>query len=487
MGARDLRSFMKVLETEGELKCISAEVDWEAEIGAILRKAASARGPALLFENIKGYKGNWCRKLFTNELSSRKRMALMLGMPKDSPFSAQIELLRKRFKEPIRPKQVNTGPVKENIIKEPKVNLFDIPVPKWHPQDGGRYINTWSGIVTMDPDTGEHNVGNYRGMIIDKNRIGVLLVSAQGWGGHFAKYRQMGKPMPVAVAYGGDPSFGFMASTPICSGPSEYEIMGAIMQEPVSLVKCETSDLMVPAVAEIVVEGSISPDPSSYESEGPFGEWTGYYGAARKRPVIKVECITFRNDPIFRGSLEGMKSGVVNETGFTSQIGYSAVAWHVLESQQIPGVIDINGVPWMIVKIHKSYQGQARHIAAAIWGSKLPVNTAKTVMVVEEDVDIRNLYSLQAAVQNNVDPSKDVIIYPMRMGSSLDVSLASEGRDETRWGAGLQDHLLIDATVDWETHPVRENLGGRRMPLRCTEPEPEIARLVEKRWKEYGF
>jgi len=488
MGSKDLRSFIGRLEAEGELKRISAEVDWDGEIGAILRKLTTERkSPAVLFENIRGHSNTWCRKLLSHELLSRQRIALMFGVPKDTPYPELSRLLRKRFKEPVPPKEVSTGPIKENSVKGADVDLFQIPVPKWHPLDGGRYINTWSGVITRDPDTGEHNVGNYRGMMIDRNKISVLLIAAQDWGGHFARYRQMGKPMPVAVAYGGDPSLGFVASCPVCNAPSEYDIMGAIMQEPVSLVKCETSDLLVPATAEIVVEGTISPDPSSYEMEGPFGEWSGYYGEAKKRPVIKVDCITFRNDPIFRGALEGVKSNMVNETALTSHVALSAVVWHVLESQHIPGVLDVVAAPWAIIKIHKSYQGHARHIAAAIWGSKVPVNTAKTVMVVEEDVDIRNFHSLQVAMQNNVDPSKDIVVFPMRMGSCLDMSLDCEGRNEVAWGAGLQDHLLIDATIDWETHPIREEWGNRRMPPTCTEPDPNMAKRVEARWKEYGF
>lgn len=487
MDSKDLRTWLETLEAEGELKRVKAEVDWDGEIAAILRKLAAQRGPAVLFENIKGHKETWCRRLFTNGLVSRKRIALMFDMPKDTPWPDLTKLLRMRFKEPVKPEQVSTGAVKENIIKGEEVDLFQIPVPMWHPLDGGRYINTWSGVITMDPETGVYNVGNYRGMIISKNKIGVLLVAAQDWGGHFAKYRRMGKPMPVAVAYGGDPSLGFMASCPVCNAPSEFEIMGAIMQEPVPLVKCETSDLMVPATAEIVVEGSISPDPSTYEMEGPFGEWTGYYGQARKRPVIKVDCITFRNDPIFRGALEGVKAGMVNETALTGHVSQAAVVWHVLESQQIPGILDVVGAPWAMVKIHKSYQGHARHIAAAIWGSKLPINTAKTVMVVEEDVDIRRLGSIQIATQSYVDPAKDIIVYPLQLGSSLDVSMAAEGRDETRWGAGLQNHVLIDATIDWDTHPIRKKWGNRRMPPTCTESDPEMVKLVEERWEEYGF
>lgn len=488
MGAKDLRTFIEKLEAEGELKRIVVEVDWNLEISGIMRKLSLSKwSPALLFENIKDYKNTWCKKLITNELLTRQRIAIMLGMPKDTSYRDLTNLLRKRIKEPIKPEIVSTSPVKENILKGEEIDLFQIPVPKWHPLDGGRYINTWCGVITMDPDTGEHNVGNYRGMIISKNKIGVLLISIQDWGIHFTKYKQIGKPMPVAIAYGGDPSLGFIASTPLSNAPSEYEIIGSIMQEPLPLVKCETSDLMVPATAEIIIEGKIFPDPKTYEIEGPFGEWTGHYGEARKRPVINVECITFRNDPIFRGALEGMKPGILTETAITGYVSLPAIIWHILESQHIPGILDIVCGPLILIKIHKSYQGHARHIGAAIWGSKIPINTAKIIIVVDEDVNIRDPLSWQLAIQNNVNPSRDIIIYPMRMGSPLDVSLPLEDRNEVTWGAGLQDHLLIDATIDWETHPIREEWGNLRIPPICTELDSEILTKVEKRWKEYGF
>jgi len=486
MAFLDLRQWVDKLEAEGELKRIKAKVDWDGELPAIIGKVYAERGPALLFENIKGYESAWCRKLFAGGLSSRRRLALMMGMPKDTPYSDLTQLLRKRFKEPVTPVEVDTGPVKENIVKGKDVDLFQIPVPMWHPLDGGRYINTWCGVVTMDPDTGEHNVGLYRAMIISKNKMGVLLVSAQGWGAHYAKYQRMGKPMPVAMVYGYDLSLGFIAATPVTL-IGEYEAMGAIRQEPLPLVKCETSDLRVPASAEIVVEGSISPDPATYEMEGPFGEWTGYYGTSGKRPVMTVDCMTFRNDPIFRGNLEGLKPGMVNEDVVVAYVAHSALMWDILEAQGIPGILDIIFAPWTIVKIHKTYQGQARHIAAALWGSRLAVNFCKTIIVAEEEVDIHNMRALQLAIQTYVDPAKDIVVFPLNLGSSLDVSLVYEDRDELVYGAGLQSKVLIDATIDWVTHPLRKEWGNRRLPPTCTEQLPEIEKLVESRWQEYGF
>jgi 4-hydroxy-3-polyprenylbenzoate decarboxylase len=485
MESKDLRSWLNYLEKNGELLRIKAQVDSDLEISEILRKSMRKRGPAVLFENIKNFEKGWCTKLFAGGLASRSRMALMFGLPKETSYQDIVKVLRKRLKEPLEPVAVETGPVKENVIKGNDVDLYKIPVPKWHALDGGLYINTWCGVVTMDPDTGERNVGTYRGMITGKNKISTLLIWSQDWGKHYAKYMQRGEPMPVAVIYGWDPSMVFTAGFPFQG--DEYRIMGSIMQEPVPLVKCETSQLQVPASAEIVLEGTISTDQSSYEHEGPFGEFNGFYGGwGGIKPVINVSCITHRNDPVYRGNIEGMSKGVVSETGMCSFVAYSAAMWEVLESQGLAGgVIDLIPAPWAVIKIHKTYQGQPKQIAAALWGSKLSVFTLKTIMVVEEDVDIHELRELQLAFQSNVNPTKDLIVFPMNVSTPADISNPDESKDGIT--SDTQVKLLIDATVDWDTHPTRAEWGGKRLSPRCTDSPPEVAEKVNKRWKEYGF
>ncbi|MFQ5827156.1 MAG: UbiD family decarboxylase [Dehalococcoidia bacterium] len=487
MAFKDLRGWINKLEVEGELKRIKAEVDWNLELAEVARKAIGQRGPALLFENIKGHQQTRCTKLFTNGLASRSRIALMLGLPRDTSQEGLVQVTRKRFKEAVKPLHLETGPIKENIVKGDEVDLFQFPVPKWHPLDGGRYINTFCGVVTRDPDTDEVNVGLYRGMIAGKNKITAYLIPQQHWGQHYLKYQQRGEAMPVAVVYGWHPALLFVAGTPLSHPPSEYETMGAIRQEPVELVKCETSDLEVPAAAEIVVEGTISPDPASYEMEGPFGEWLGYYGWSRKRPVIEIHCISHRNDPIFRGQVTGQKPGMISEAGYMTFTSYAALMWNYLESAGVPGMLDIVPVPTIVVKIHKLYEGQAKQIAAALWGSWLSPQFAKTIMVVDEDVDIHNLRALELAFRDRVDPKDDLVVFPANPGSPLDPDLSWEERDEWEYGTGIQNKLLIDATIDWRKHPPREEWGGRRYPPRCAEMLPEIEALVNERWKEYGF
>jgi len=190
MGYKNLRKWIETLEGANELTRVKAEVDWNGEIGAITRKVFSNRGPALLFENIKDYKNGTCTRLFTGGLATKNRIAMMLDLPTSTRMKDLVEVVRNRFKNPIEPRIVEDGPVKENVHTS-GIDLLKFPVPKWHDLDGGRYINTFCGVVTKDPQTGITNVGLYRGMILNKNKIGVLLVPAQGWGIHYLKYQAL--------------------------------------------------------------------------------------------------------------------------------------------------------------------------------------------------------------------------------------------------------------------------------------------------------
>ena len=189
------------------------------------------------------------------------------------------------------------------------IDQTEFPVPQWQYLEGGRYIQTFSGVVTRDPETRVMNVGIYRGMVGHKDTAPFLLIKGgQHWGAHFAKWSARKEPMPVACVIGWDPIMPFLAGSPVVTGVCEWDVMGAYRSEPAQLVRCETVDLEVPATAEIVLEGYISDDPASYEIEGPFGEFTGYVSdLPTPRPTMKVTCITHRCDPIFCGSLEGTR------------------------------------------------------------------------------------------------------------------------------------------------------------------------------------
>lgn len=489
MAYDSLREWLKKLEEEGQLKRIKTEVDWDEEIGAIAQAAYDMkdRAPALLFENIKDYQKGDYRRFFTGSLSTYGRIALMLGLPLDTPVRQIIQTVRERVKNPVKPVLVKTGPCKENIKKGDRINIMDIPVPKWHPLDGGRYINTFGGVVTKHPETGWSNVGIYRGMMIDGKTIAWLLSLAKHWGHHYHEYIKLGKPMPVAVVYGWDPVLPFAACAPYPAGVSEYEMMGALRQKPVELVKCETVDLEVPATAEIVLEGLIPVEPESYQMEGPFGEFPGYYtGSKSPKPVSKLTCITHRNDPIFQGTLEGRPP---HEDSRCGSVSMSVIAWNALDRMGIAGITDVfapaavgNGTS-VRVQINKRYNGHAKQIANCIW-STAPT-AFKNVTVVEEDIDIYDPDDLEWAFGYRVDPKEDLVVFPGCPGSPLDPSTDPRWHETSVYGGGRWNRLLIDATRTWRWGPKPEWHGG--MFPTVVVVSPEMKKRVEARRKEFGF
>ena len=473
----DLRDWLQKLDDRGELFRLQTPVDPESELAEIQRRVMARQGPAMLYENITGYQSGRCTKLFCGGLGTLGRIALMLDLPLDTPRQQVVREIRRRLKTPLASETVAGGPVKENILRGDEIDVFQFPVPRWHPLDEGRYINTWCGVVTRDPETGRHNVGVYRAVLSQRNRIKVMLVPAQNWGVHFGKYRALGQPMPVAFVYGWDPTMVFSGALHMAE--SEYNAMGALRGVPVPLVKCETSDLMVPASAEIVIEGFISTDESTFEDEGPFGEYSGYYTVPRPRPVMEVSCISHRDDPILRGGQ--------NESGQVIGVGSSATIWNTLEAQDIPGILDVAAGPVVAVKIHKTYQGQARQVAAAIWGSRAAVTLGKFLVVIDEenDIDVSNPGLMQMAMVRHLDPARGIHVFPIQLGPPTNVSLPLAEQDEIEYGQALGSKVLIDATVDWTTHPRREDWQGRRLPPNCQYPDAATDRLVTENWEKY--
>jgi len=489
MALKDLREWIDLLDRKRELQRIEVEVDWDEEIGAITREISSRYGPALLFDCIKDYRNTPCRRLFTNATGTRERVCRLLGLPEETDYREMTGILKERFSRPIEPIRVKSGPVKENILKGEEIDLYRFPVPKWNPLDGGRYIMTSSSAVTMDPESRILNVGTYRGMISTKKTISVLLATTQGWGKHFTKYRSRGQEMPVAVVLGWDPTLFMVASTPV--GYPEYEMAGSLRGSPVELVQCETSDLWVPATAEIVIEGRISPDPKTFEMEGPFSEYAGYYGGKRApKHTVRVECITYRKDPIFTGCLAGSSPGRTNEATSWSLATFSAVAWQHLEQSGVPNVLGVWRGKWpevMRVQIRKSHRGHAQQVANALWGSSVANYAAKHLIVVDEDIDIFDWEAIEWALAFRVNAAMgDISFFPGTSGSMLDPSVPIEQRDAVKYGHGKWTRVLVDATINWELEP-QEQYGGNRYPPLGTAISAKMEETLKRRWKEYGF
>lgn len=488
---RDLREYMALLERSGELHRIRAEVDWDLELGAITRRVCNRRGPALLFENIKGYQNSLCRRLFTNGPGTRERVNLALGLPKETPYKEMVRVLKERWSKPLDSVLVKDGPVKEHVVRGSEIDLFQLPVPRWHYRDGGRYAVTSAATVTRDPETGELNVGVYRGMLSTRNTIPMLLAKSQGWGVHLAKYQERGEEMPMAVVIGEDPAIFMCAAAPLIHpGCSEYEYAGALKQRPVELIRCETSDLLVPAHAEIVLEGKMSADPRTFEPEGPFSEYTGYMaGETAPRHTFRVECVTYRSDPVFMGCITSRSPGRHSESEAFTCATFSAVAWSWLEQ----GVPNVTGV-WspvarenLRVQIKKIYRGQARQVANALWGSRIGNYAAKHLFVVDDDIDIFDDAAMEWALAFRVNAAMgDIVLFPGSIGSLLDPSVPLRERDAKKFGQGKWTRVLVDATINWDLEPIPE-YGGNRYPPLATDIDPEHESLMDRRWKEYGF
>ena len=483
MAYYDLREWIEKLENENELAVVKEKVDWHLEIGAIARENMDRCGPALLFENIKDHENTICKRLITCSLSTHSRVALMLGLPKDTPYKELIQVWRERTKKTVKPVIVGTGPCKENIIKGDDVDLYQFPAPHWQKRDGGRYIGTFDGVVTKDPDSEWTNVGTYRQMIHDKQTTTMSVAQGQHIWFHWRKYRPRGENMPLAVAIGWNQTLPAVAASPVPTGVNEYEIMGAVRQEPVELVKCETSDLYVPASSEIVIEGEVITDVSQFITCGPFGEFTGHYGPANLRPRFNVKCITFRNNPIFQGTMEGMP---INEDHIICSVTHSAFVWDLLE-ERMTGVTGVNNDPStayanLIVQIDNSYYGQVHQVAANVWSSHLSNMMCKNIIVCDRDVDIYDLKKVFWALGYRVDPKTDIIHFPGGI-SALDPVVHPSERIGSGGNKGTR--LLIDATKPIDK-PRSDEYWGEKFAV-VAYPDDETMGKVRGKWSQYGI
>ena len=487
---KDFRGFLAKLEEAGDLKRVKTEVDWDEELGTVAFEGLVRRSPALIFENIKGYRNAHGQKVAVNFIESVNRGKVALGVPLNTPQPEVVQILRERFRKPIKPVLVKSGACKEVVEVGSAVNLLEFPVPKIHNMDGGRYIMTWSNVITKDPKSGWVNVGTYRGMIQDEKSLGMLIEPVHHGAVHMRQWREAGhRRMPMAVAIGVDPLCLFCSAISFPSGVAEYDMVGAMRESPLELVRCETIDLEVPADAEIILEGELTLDPKDFRPEGPFGEATGHYVSLKDepRPVFYVNCVTHRKDPILTTRYVGASSpSVTTESNAGIAPARTAVLWNQLVDRGVEGLKGIRSFGGgasnvTVISIKQSYYGQAKQVAATLWGVS---GGGKVTVIVDDDVDISDLNKVMIAVANRVRPAEDVQVLKGFPGGSLDPSNHPDILEKTK-GVGTIDRLLIDATwpMDWEARP---EWGGLNHPPSCL-PEAESVEKVRRRWKELGL
>ena len=310
--ASDLDEWLAKVDAMGELKRITAEVDPDLEAATITYLVGSQKSPALLFENIKGHPGH--RALYNMIGCNLSRFCLMIGEePMDHPLKA-VQALQKKMGRTMKPKEVapETAICNQNIVTGDNIDIRQFPGQRMWPLDGGLYLGTGDAVVTQCPETGRINVGTYRMMIKGPREIGVYTSPGKDATLDREKWWKMGKPMPIAAAYGIDPLLFLVAATSFPKTESEYEYYGGINGAPIELFKSDVTGLPLPAGAEIILEGFVYPDETF--AEGPFGEFTGYYGRpSGATPYMRVEKVRFRNNPTLTCAL--MADGPANEAG----------------------------------------------------------------------------------------------------------------------------------------------------------------------------
>src|SRR4030042_6505190 len=293
----DLREYVSKCEEVGQLKRVKAEVDWNLEISHIAKVVEEKSGPALLFENVKGYTS----PVFTGAFGTTQRLAMILGKdPKLSLVELTKEWVSLSVKDVIMAKEQKEGPIFENIVDGDKIDTFAFPSPKFYELDGGRYFGTAVFMTIQDPDTGAINLGTYRMGVLDSKTVGVQLLKGKKGDRILKKYGKKGKKMPACAIIGGDPLHIFAGAATVPGAKSGYDVVGTLRGAPGEVVTGQLSGLPIPAAAELGLEGEI--DAEKLRNEGPFGEYTGYYTEELIKPIpkpaLEVKRVYYRNNPI---------------------------------------------------------------------------------------------------------------------------------------------------------------------------------------------
>lgn len=462
MPYKDLRQFIKRLEEDGELVRVNVEVDPVYEVGAILKRLSdNGGGPALLFEKVKGHEV----PLLCNLWGTTKRYAMCLETTVDKLPDTWMSRIDGG---PIAPRMVKNAPCKENILLGDQVDLDKFPFPVWNEKDGGRYLTTHL-IISKDPHTGIRNVATYRMMVQDKQTTGVNLPPFRHLVRHRNMYREMGKPIPIAVVIGAHPLAHMTAVTAFPYGVDELAMAGALQGEPLEVVKCETVDLEVPATAEIVIEGEIPLDDKL--PEGPYGEFTGYYGSGiMDRSIFKINAITHRNNPICQGAYNGVPITEVHVVEATP------LGIEILRQCRHLGLQKLNFATngchfGAVAQIKKIYDGQGKSVALGILSTP-PGRWIKNLTIVDEDIDPFDLGAVNWAIQTRCNPETDVEILKAMPGVELDPSMPYS----EQVGMVRVSKLIIDATQT-VAQPFAE----------VCRPHPETLEKVNREWKKYGI
>jgi 4-hydroxy-3-polyprenylbenzoate decarboxylase len=486
----DLRDFIDHLEQRGELKRISVEIDPILEMTEISDRVLRAGGPALLFENPKGSD----IPVLTNLFGTAHRVAL--GMGEESVESLrEVGQLLAYLKEPeppkgmkdawqkmpifkqvlnMAPKVVKSAACQQHIIEAEDIDLSRYPIQHCWPEDIAPLI-TWGLVVTKGPHKPRQNMGIYRQQVIGKNRVIMRWLSQRGGALDFKEWQaeHSGEPFPVSVVLGCDPATILAAVTPIPDTLSEYAFAGLLRGSKTELVKCIGNDLQVPASAEIVLEGFIYPDDMA--DEGPYGDHTGYYNEVDQFPVFTIERITQRKAPIYHSTYTGRPPDEPAILG----VALNEVFVPILQ-KQFPEIIDFYLPPegcsyrMAVVSMKKQYPGHAKRVMMGIWSFLRQFMYTKFIIVVDDDVNIRDWNDVIWAITTRMDPSRDTTLIentpidyldfasPVSgLGSKMGMDATNKlpGETDREWGRPIERDAEVVARVDnlWDLLGLKNN------------------------------
>jgi 4-hydroxy-3-polyprenylbenzoate decarboxylase len=484
---KDLRDFVALLETRGELKRIRAGVSAKLELTEVSRRVLADGGPALLFENVTGH----TIPVLCNLFGTRQRIGLALGTEDPEAMQklggllaalrqpeaprgladawSKLPLLKEVLK--MAPRHEKRGVCQEVVVEGADVDLAGLPVQTCWPGDAGPLV-TWGLTTTRGPDHERQNLGIYRQQVIGRNRLIMRWLPHRGGATDFAAFRRQhpGERFPVAVSLGADPATILAAVTPIPNNLSEYAFAGLLRGERTTLTRALGSDLMVPAHAEITLEGTITPDDEA--DEGPHGDHTGYYNEVERFPVMTVERITHREHPIYHTTYTGRPPDEPAVLG----LAFNDVFVPILKTQ-FPEIVDFYlpaeacSYRIAVVSLRKEYAGHAKRVMFGVWSYLRQFMYTKFVIVVDEDIDARNWTDVVWALSTRVDPARDMSIVENTPIDYLDFASPV---------AGLGSKIGIDATSKWPGEV------SRRWGVPITMSADVVAR-IDRLWSELGL
>ncbi len=395
---KDMRSWIDQLERAGELRKVDREIDVDTQMGAVCH---SSKEKSLLFRNVKGF-GNW--NVLAQAPANMRQMALAFNIDHQRMVP---EMARLMDSPPIKVKVVPRGPCKEQVWKGEQVDFGKIPVHVHNSGDSGRYIG--SGIaITRDPDTGIHNAAIHRMMIHGKDKTGFVMLPQHTWR-NFEKYKARGVPMPVSIVIGHHPALYLAATTRGAYEMDELELTGTLLGEPLEVIPSETSDILIPADSEIVLEGEIPLD--EFKDEGPFGEFQGYYFHDVKPDyVFHAKLITMRKNAIYKI----LQSHPMAESGVFHRLPIGVVVYNHIKT--VEGGVNIHNVAVMpsdflvVIQLTPQYEGQAKNVMLSALSS--PFLHPKIAIAVDEDVTLSDSEDIFWAMSTRVNPEKDIVVIP---------------------------------------------------------------------------